>query len=60
VSLPPGRYEWAPVGADLACDGWRYDVVVDPARPEVFWVCATGTIAGIREYRGPAVWTEGG
>jgi hypothetical protein len=52
---PERGYDAAFDGGDLAvCDGWRYDILVDLERPEVFWVRATGTIAGIREYRGPA------
>jgi len=36
------------------CDGWCYDVLVDIEEPRIIWVRATGTIAGIIEYRGPA------
>jgi hypothetical protein len=48
------RYLAAHVCEDLASDGWHYDVLVDSERPTVLWVRTTGTIAGIREYRGPA------
>lgn len=51
---PEACYDAAFVGEDLASDGWRYDVLVDLECPRIVWVRTTGTIAGIREYRGPA------
>ncbi len=47
-------YDAAFAGEDLACDGWRYEILVDAECPRIVWVRTTGTIAGIREYRGPA------
>ncbi len=51
---PEKGYEAVFAGEDLACDGWRYEILVDLERPRVVWVRTVGTIAGIREYRGPA------
>jgi hypothetical protein len=52
---PEAGYEEAAVGASLApSDGWWCDLLVDRDDPKVLWVRATGTIVGIREYRGPA------
>lgn len=53
---PPGKaYDAAPLGADLACDGWSYELLVDPENPRVVWVRRTGTIVGgIVSYLGPA------
>jgi len=51
---PERGYDAAFAGEDLACDGWRYDILVDLECPRAVWVRAIGTIVGIREYRGPA------
>jgi hypothetical protein len=52
---PERCYEAAFLWADLACDGWSYDLLVDVDNPRVLWVRRTGTIVGgIVSYLGPA------
>lgn len=52
---PEKSYDAAFAGADVAlCDGWWCDILLDRDDPQVLWVRATGSVRGIREYRGPA------
>jgi hypothetical protein len=48
-------YEVAFLWADVASDGWSYELLVDADNPRLLWVRRTGTIVGgIVSYLGPA------
>ena len=53
------QYEWVhiPTLGDVVSDGYRFAALVDHAAGN-FWVWESGGIAGVAQFRGPAILTD--